>query len=146
MTKEELYSYWRKYRQQKDDAADRGIAFLLTFDEWLALWVASGHLHERGKRKGQYQMGRFGDQGPYAVGNVEIVTVEQNRAAQVLTKEHCSRPGSKNGNAKFTEKDILDIRRAHKDDTAIKDLAKSYRTSRQIIWGIVKRKTWTHVQ
>ncbi len=63
-------------------AKKRSIEFLLTFEEWLKIWVDSGHYFERGCRKGQYVMVRKGDNGPYAVGNVRITTVEENRAEQ----------------------------------------------------------------
>lgn len=66
------------YSTQKCTSRLRGIAFLLTFDEWLKEWIDSGHLHERGCKKGNYVMARFGDTGPYAVGNVKIITCGEN--------------------------------------------------------------------
>jgi hypothetical protein len=59
-------------------AADRGIKFLLTYEEWLQIWQDSGHYHERGCHRGQYVMARYNDRGPYAVGNVRIVTCTVN--------------------------------------------------------------------
>lgn len=56
----------------------RNIAFHLTFDEWLQIWLDSSHLEERGCRKGQYCMSRYGDTGPYAIGNVFIQTSSGN--------------------------------------------------------------------
>lgn len=67
-----------RFKQQRWRALDRGIAWELTFDEWLAIWMASGHFAERGKRAGQYVMGRKGDIGPYSVGNVYICLFTQN--------------------------------------------------------------------
>lgn len=67
-----------KYHSHKKDAARRGILFLLSFEEWLKIWIDSGRLSERGCRKGQYVMARYGDVGPYAVDNVRITTVEEN--------------------------------------------------------------------
>ncbi len=72
-----------KYNCQKSSAALRNIPFQLTFDEWLAIWTASGHLHERGRNKNQFNMSRFNDIGPYAVGNVFIQRHEDN-----LTQAH----------------------------------------------------------
>ena len=74
------------YHQHRFNAKKRGIAFLLTWEEWLQIWTESGHFHERGCRKGQYVMARFGDKGPYAVGNVKIVPVEQNSSEGNLGK------------------------------------------------------------
>ena len=66
------------YRFQKKDAAYRGIPFLLSYEEWIKIWLDSGHSHEKGCHRGQYVMARFGDKGPYAVGNVRICTVTEN--------------------------------------------------------------------
>jgi hypothetical protein len=70
----------RKYNEHKRSAKQRGIPFLLTYDEWLAIWQASGHFDERGKRRGNYCMARFGDAGPYSVDNVRIITMVENAA------------------------------------------------------------------
>jgi hypothetical protein len=59
-------------------AKQRGISFLFTFDEWITIWRDSGRWAERGYRKGQYCMARFGDKGPYATGNVRICLVTEN--------------------------------------------------------------------
>ena len=71
------------YASQISTSAQRGIEFLLTFDEWLKIWEDSGHLHERGKHLGQYQMARHRDMGPYAIGNVKIVTISENRREDI---------------------------------------------------------------
>lgn len=67
-----------RFHEHKHSAAQRGIAFLLTFEEWLKIWEDSGHLAQRGNRKGCYQMARYGDKGPYAVGNVRIISLHEN--------------------------------------------------------------------
>jgi hypothetical protein len=67
-----------KYKRHIVNAQLRGIAFELTFEDWLKIWVDSGHWGERGKRGDQYCMSRFGDLGPYALGNVEIITNAEN--------------------------------------------------------------------
>lgn len=68
-----------KYNTQKKDAAQREIEFLLTFEEWLQIWLNSGKLPERGRGKDKYCMARFGDTGPYAVDNVRIITNTENQ-------------------------------------------------------------------
>jgi hypothetical protein len=66
------------YRGQKSNAAQRKRDgklygdFLLTYEEWWAIWEASGHYHLRGKGTGMYCMSRINDQGDYTVGNVFI--------------------------------------------------------------------------
>jgi NUMOD3 motif len=88
-------SSWRfKYLTHKGNAKRRGIEFLLSFDEWSKIWHDSGHLHERGQRKDQYVMARYGDVGPYAVDNVKIVTWAENREEQKFGVETRSKMGS----------------------------------------------------
>jgi hypothetical protein len=70
---------WRaKWSTQRSDAKRRGILFLLTFEEWFGIWKESGRLAQRGHGVGRYVMARFGDRGPYAVGNVRIILFEEN--------------------------------------------------------------------
>lgn len=71
-----------KYRAHIFSAKGRGIPFLMSFTEWFDMWWQSGHWHERGCRRGEYCMARYGDKGPYEVGNVRICTVEENGAEQ----------------------------------------------------------------
>lgn len=78
------------YRRQKDHARSRNIQFLLTYEEWLKIWLDSGHFHERGRQKGQYCMARLGDKGPYAVGNVKIILHQDNNREQVYSSEACA--------------------------------------------------------
>jgi len=68
------------YINHKGSAKQRGIPFLLTFEEWLGIWTESGMLALRGPRSDQYVMARFGDAGPYAVGNVRICSTRENNA------------------------------------------------------------------
>lgn len=84
--REAIYA-WRKanpemfaYIQHRGHARKRGVPFLMTFKEWWSIWNVSGKWSLRGQRKGQYVMARFGDQGPYAVGNVHIITCSENIA------------------------------------------------------------------
>jgi hypothetical protein len=65
----------RKYSAHKSSAKQRGIPFLLTFEQWWQIWQKSGHWEERGH---PYMMMRSKDEGPYAVGNVRIATGAQN--------------------------------------------------------------------
>jgi hypothetical protein len=68
------------YNTHIGNARQRGVAFLLTFDEWWGIWNASGKWEQRGARKDHYVMARLGDVGPYAVGNVRICTHAENNA------------------------------------------------------------------
>ena len=78
--------YYRKYKEQKYNAKQRGIAFELTFSEWLKIWTDSGKLKWRGIKKYQYVMSRFNDAGPYKFGNVEIITFSKNAKIRAAIK------------------------------------------------------------
>ena len=73
-----MKDYKFNFEQQKFMAGRRGIAFTLTFKQWMRIWERSGHLSERGRKCGQYVMARKKDAGPYAVGNVEIILASKN--------------------------------------------------------------------
>jgi len=66
------------FNEQKRHARQREISWELPYWEWLQIWQDSGHFEERGRRKGQWVMGRNGDTGPYAAGNVKIIRCEVN--------------------------------------------------------------------
>jgi hypothetical protein len=82
---------YEAYDAQRGIATRRGIAWLFTFKTWLAKWRDSGHLHERGRKLGQYVMSRPGDHGPYSVENTRIVLTSENHAekiGRVFTYKH----------------------------------------------------------
>lgn len=64
--------------QRCDARTKRNIEWLLTFEQWLNIWVSSGHWHERGSKQGQYCMSRKGDCGPYSIDNVFIQLHSKN--------------------------------------------------------------------
>jgi len=68
----------QRWRQHRYDAKNRGVSFELSFEDWLNIWLSSGHWHERGTKQGQYCMSRYGDMGPYAIGNVFIQLQSEN--------------------------------------------------------------------
>jgi len=91
-----------KYDKHKSHAKEREIEFLLTFDEWMKIWIDSGHWHERGATRGKYVMARIGDVGPYQVGNVKIILHEENLSEKKWSDEARlsigrSKLGNKNG-------------------------------------------------
>jgi hypothetical protein len=71
-----LHEKRKKYLAHKRSAANRGIGFKLTFEEWWAIWEP--HYHKRGINKGCMCMCRELDQGAYEVGNVRIDLVQNN--------------------------------------------------------------------
>lgn len=76
----------RAFTQHRSHAQARGIDFQMTFCEWWGVWEDKYAL--RGNGPDDLCMGRFGDMGPYAVGNVYITSNRQNlRDYQVSEKE-----------------------------------------------------------
>jgi len=71
---------------QRCNAERRNHEWLLTFEQWWAVWEASDHWHERGRRPDQYCMARDGDEGPYAMDNVSIITNRENRKRQKMVR------------------------------------------------------------
>lgn len=67
-----------RFTEQKAVAKRRGIPFLFSFDEWLQIWKTSGHLNNRGRKKGMYCMARLGDKGGYEKDNIEIILHAKN--------------------------------------------------------------------
>lgn len=70
------------YKAQAAGARHRDIDFLLTFEEWCAIWNTSGKWEQRGGAQGQYVMARKGDVGPYSIGNVRICLARENNKEQ----------------------------------------------------------------
>lgn len=68
----------RAFAAQKRNAAHRSIGWELTLAQWWEIWEQSGKWEQRGRYKGGYVMGRHGDAGPYAVGNVVICSHSEN--------------------------------------------------------------------
>jgi hypothetical protein len=86
--------HFKQYGQHRLNSKKRGIPFLLTFEEWLDIWTASGHLSERGRGAGKYVMARFGDTGPYSKTNVSIQSYLQNASDATLGKKIINRKSS----------------------------------------------------
>jgi hypothetical protein len=72
----------RQYNLHKSSAKQRNIPFLISYNEWMELWRASGHVDKRGRCRGNYVMARYGDKGSYEAGNVKIITTAENLAEQ----------------------------------------------------------------
>ena len=74
----------QKYDSHKRSAANRGVEFLLTFDEWWEIWEP--HYENMGVGKGKMCMCRTLDAGPYAVGNVRIDYNVSNGHEKVVSR------------------------------------------------------------
>jgi hypothetical protein len=83
----DLRAFWQRFYEQRRAAGQRGVEWQLDFRQWLEIWQASGHLHERGRCRGQFQMCRSGDIGPYASSTVRIDRMENNASEGRLRLE-----------------------------------------------------------
>lgn len=90
-----------RYTRHKANAKRRGVEFLLTYEQWAAVWQDAGRWPERPEPG--FHMCRCGDVGPYAVGNVYIGTKGENcaernrtqaarRRADPVVHTECGRP------------------------------------------------------
>jgi hypothetical protein len=82
---------WRRkprgaYSRHRENAKRRGVPFLLTYRQWLAIWCLSGKWSQRGNRQHEYVMCRRGDRGAYAVGNVYIAQNSHNLELSLWTR------------------------------------------------------------
>lgn len=68
----------KAYDDQKRHAEQRGIEFILSYENFLEVWLLSGKWLKRGRGFGEFCMCRFNDTGPYARQNVYIDSVENN--------------------------------------------------------------------
>lgn len=76
-------SKWREVKRKTNkgerlDVNGNVILFKLSFEDWIDIWLTSGHWFERGRNAGQYCMSRINDIGHYEVGNVFIQLHAQN--------------------------------------------------------------------
>jgi transposase len=73
----------RIFESQRNCAKQRGIAWHLSFAQWLEVWNLSGKWELRGRGKGRYCMSRIKDSGGYEVGNVHIQLSTENNSQGV---------------------------------------------------------------
>jgi hypothetical protein len=85
-SKDEQTKFLKMYKAQKSNARTRGISFMLTFEQWMAIWTESGKLEQRGRGAEKFCMCRIGDVGPYEVENVFIGTGRENVRAGNIGK------------------------------------------------------------
>ena len=82
-------------------------------------------------------MSRPGDKGPYAIGNVEIITWEENISAGIRGERH--------GSAKLTATQVLEIR-ACKGKELLRETASRFGVSDVLVGLIQRRKIWRYLR
>ena len=69
--------YKQRYNEHKSGAKARGIAFDLSYEQWVEIW--GDRIHMRGVGADQFGMLRTRDEGGYTVGNVRVGTPRDNQ-------------------------------------------------------------------
>lgn len=72
----------KAYNRQMYNAKQRKIKWLFTFEEWCYMWESSGKWEQRGRKKHQYVMCRYNDEGAYSFYNTKIDTASNNNKEQ----------------------------------------------------------------
>lgn len=76
--------------------------------------------------------------------NLEYVTRSQNQChARDVLGTFVN--GSRNGRAKLTEADVLEIRRLRNEGVIVRKLAEQFGVHKNMIQSIIYRKAWTHL-
>ena len=74
----------RAYADQRQSAKKRGIPFLFTYVQWSEWWLTDDRWSRRGRKAGQFQMGRKDIAGPYSPDNVVCITKEEKQKSQLI--------------------------------------------------------------
>jgi hypothetical protein len=92
-----------------------------------------------GERPEGHVLSRFNDQGDYQPGNVTWKPLEDN------SSEKKSAVGSKVGNSKLVEDQVLEIRKLRNKGYSMRELGRMFNVDHKTISAIIKRKTWNHI-
>jgi hypothetical protein len=133
------------YQTQKANAKRRGIAFLLSFDQWLEIWIASGYWTQRGRGSKFYCMSRINDIGAYEVGNVLIVqncdNIIEGNLGRIHSKESRNARSKSNPMRKpvSTPKGLFDsiLSAAQAANVSRTLVARYCRENRQGVWRFI---------
>jgi len=89
-----------------------------------------------------------GDPADCRLSNLRYGTPGENRQDQVrhgTARGGAPSPGDRNGNAKLTELQVLEIRHRHAAGELKSALSRAYGISDVSVGHIVRRKTWAHI-
>jgi hypothetical protein len=79
------------------------------------------------------------------IDHLSLGTRFENMRDAVNKNRFPDRKGSNHPQAKFTEKQVLDIRNSFQNGVSTTKLASKYKTHRNTIYGIVNRVNWSHI-
>jgi len=81
--------YKQAYWDQQSHAKQRNIDWQFTYESWLEWWGED--IQNRGCRKGQLVMARYGDVGPYHPSNVRKATTMENHQEAKVGNQHSAK-------------------------------------------------------
>ena len=84
--------HYRQFYSHKVSAAQRGIKFDLTYEQWLAIW--GDKIVDRGVCADQFGMLRTRDEGGYELGNVRIGSPKENAQDRSVARRVKAVPGA----------------------------------------------------
>lgn len=129
---------------QRQSARERGIGWLMSYDQWVWWWekkLGPDWFELRGNRRDQYCMARRGDKGPYALWNIDCITNAQNHKDAFKNGKYPK--GEDCVNSKLTNTQVIAIYLSEPDEERM--LAKKYNTSLRYINSIKNKRIWTHL-
>lgn len=137
----------RAWASQKNNANHRNIGWELNLWQWWRIWDESGRWADRGRGAGKYVMARIGDEGPYSVGNVEIMPAMKNNSdAQAIRRAK----GLRAWGRKLTIDQVREIRiRYGMGETSlshIMKMAEDYGVTYQTVYQVASGKTWRGIK
>lgn len=77
--------------------------------------------------------------------NLRYDTPKANAADTLRHGKHPDNKGERHGNARFTEEDVIEMRRAVRAGATQQSVADTYSTGQGTVSAIVNRKAWRHV-
>jgi hypothetical protein len=124
-----------KFILQRKAAKQRGIDWLMTFEEWLAVW--GDMLPQRGRTG--LVMGRKGDAGPYSVENVDIITATENlRQRKMLC-------GDLHPRSKLSSEDVARVRDLLHCECTHQSIAEYIGVARTTVGAISRGENWSSI-
>lgn len=132
----------KAFGRQKWSAADRGIEFKFSFEQWVAWWESAlgpDWMDKRGRTKGKFHMARRGDIGPYSAENVIPLSCSKN------SSDGAHHFGSANGAAKLRPEQVKEARSIYipgSKEFGVTALARKYGVLHGTIGPILRGQTW----
>ena len=81
-----LYPYKHAYSRLKSNARCRSIAFELSFDEFKQFAIDHNYINKKGRSKNSFHIDRIDNSKGYSIGNIQILTNQQNARKGAIEK------------------------------------------------------------